>query len=91
MTPTNKPSRIWRRVERGSLTVNVPGVGVINAVTGTWLESVVFRHVFGGARAQLGATMPDAHLQRKIGYLPPMGQIVVDPDAAAPAPRRRCV
>lgn len=81
MTPANKPSRIWRRVERGSLTASVPGIGTINAGTGTWLESAVFKHVFGTARGQLGPTVPDVHLQRKIGYLPPMGQIVVDPDA----------
>jgi len=83
MKPENKPSRLWRRVERGTLTVEVPGLGAVVAREGTWLESQVVRHILRGVdRAQLGPTLPDAHLERRIGYRPPLGQVVVDPDAS---------
>ncbi len=86
MKTPDRHSRLWRRVERGSLTVEVPGVGTITAAAGTWLESQVTRHILRGVdRALLGATLPDVHLERRIGYRPPEGQMVVDPDAAAPS------
>lgn len=82
MKPENKPSRLWRRVERGTLTIEVPGLGTVVAREGTWLESQVIRHILRGVeRAQFGPTLPDAHLERRIGYRPPLGQVVVDPDA----------
>ena len=82
MKPENKPSRLWRRVERGTLTIEVPGLGTVVAREGTWLESQVIRHILRGVeRAQLGPTLPDAHMERRIGYRPPLGQVVVDPDA----------
>lgn len=86
MIPPNKATRIWRQVLRGPLAVTVPGIGPIIAPQGAYVESAIFRHlVTREDRTRLGETLPDAHLEKRIGHRPPEGQLIVDPDARAPA------
>ena len=82
--PPDRKARIWRQVVSGAMTVSVPGVGVITAEQGAWLEEAAFRFVLrADDRRRLGPTFADSLLAKRIGFMPEPGQIVIGADVKA--------